>query len=129
LLALTLVLTTIQGVIGGPLAGGVGGGFQIASSASFSAVLSAILGSSGLLIFHAFEGLAIFLLAIAVAGTSFRYGGRGVRVFGVLSLIAALVAIVGGYIHIGGSPAGGPIMGEAFIATYAFLFMTLYYTR
>ncbi len=129
LLALTLVLTTIQGVIGGPLAGGVGGGFQIASSASFGAVLSAILGSSGLLIFHAFEGALILVLAIAVAVFSFRYRGRNVRTFGVLSLVAALVAFIGGYLHIGGSQAGGPIMGEAFIATYAFLFMTLYYTK
>jgi hypothetical protein len=129
LLALTLVLTTIQGVIGGPLAGGAGGGFQIASSTSFGAVLSAILGSSGLLIFHAFEGLAIFLLAISVAALSFRHEARGVRIFGVLSLIAALVALVGGYIHMGGSPAGIPLMSEGFIATYAFLFMALYYAK
>ena len=128
-MALTLVLTTIQAAIGGPLAGGAGGGFQIASSTSFGAVLSAILGSGGLLIFHAFEGLAIFLLAIAVAVSSFRYGARGVRVFGVLSLIAALVAVVGGYLHIGGSPAGIPLMSEGFIATYAFLFMTLYFAK
>ena len=129
LLALTLVLTTLQGLIGGPIAGGVGGGFQIASNASFGAVASAIMGSSGLLIFHAFEGVAIFILAIATAAFSFRYEARNVRIFAVLSLVAALVALIGGYLHIGGNEAGGPIMGEAFIVTYAFLFLTLYSTK
>jgi hypothetical protein len=129
LLVLALVLTTIQGVIGGPLAGGAGGGWLTASSTSFGAVLSAILGSSGLLIFHAFEGFMIFLLAIGVAALSFRHGTRNIRVFAVLSLIAVLVALIGGYLHIGGSPAGIPMMSEGYIATYAFLFMTLYCSK
>jgi hypothetical protein len=129
MLVLALVLTTIQGVIGGPLAGGAGGGWLTASSASFGAVLSAILGSSGLLIFHAFEGLLIFLLAIGVAVLSFRYGKRSIRVFAILSMIAVLVALTGGYLHIAGSPAGIPMMSEGYIATYALLFMTLYYSK
>ena len=87
------------------------------------------MGSSGLLIFHAFEGVLIFILAIAVTAFSFRYRTRSVSIFGALSLIAVLAALIGGYLHIGGNPNGGPIMGEAFIAAYAFLFMTLYYTK
>ncbi|HYC11946.1 MAG TPA: hypothetical protein VEC02_04715 [Nitrososphaerales archaeon] len=129
LLAVTLVLTTIQAAIGGPLAGGQGGGFQVASNTSFSAVVSAITGSGGLLIFHAFEGVLIFVLSVVVAGFSFRYTTRMVRVFAPLSLVAALIATAGGYLHMGGSPVGIPLMSEGFIATYAFLFMTLYFTK
>ena len=129
LLALTLILTTIQAAIGGPLAGGAGGGFQTAASASFGAVVSAVLGSGGLLIYHAFEGVLIFVLAVVLAAFSFRYDARGVRAFAVLSLVAALIALAGGYLHMGGSSAGIPLMSEGFIATYAFLFMTLYYTK
>ena len=129
LLALTLILTTIQGAIGGPIAGGVGGGFLIASSGSFGAVVSAILGSSGLLIYHAFEGVLISILAIALAAFAFRYRRRSVRVFAVLSLVAVLIALMGGYLHVGGNPAGIPLMSEGYIGTYAFLFMTLYYTK
>jgi hypothetical protein len=128
-LALALILTTIQGLIGGPLAGGVGGAVIIANSASMGDVISAILGSSGLLIFHAVEGVLILVLALVVSVTSFQYKSRGVRVFGILSLIAALVATTAGYLHMGGNPIGIPLMGEAFIVTYAFLFMTLYSTK
>ena len=129
LLASALILTTIQAAIGGPLAGGEGGGFQIASNTSFSAVLAAITGSGGLLIFHAFEGVLIFILSVVLAGYSFRYRTGTVRIFAVLSLLAALVATAGGYLHMGGSPVGIPLMSEGFIATYAFLFMTLYFTK
>ena len=127
ILAITLVLTTIQGGIGGPLAGS--GGFNIASSTSMGAVMSAIASSSGLLIFHAFEGLAIFILAIVIVAFAFRYHSRNVKVYSILSLIAALIALLGGYLHFGGSPAGIPVMSEGFIGTYEFLFMTLYYTK
>jgi hypothetical protein len=129
LLGLTLVLTTIQGGIGGPIAGGVGGGYKIAPSTSMGDVVPAILGSSGLLIFHAFEGVLIVVLALVVFAFSFRYKSRGVRAFATLSLIAALITATAGYLHMGGNPAGIPVMGEGFIATYAFLFMTLYSTK
>ena len=127
LLAVTLLLTTIQGAVGGPLAGM--GGFNIATSTSFGDVFSAIMTSSGLLIFHAFEGASIFVLAAATATFAFRYKNRGVNLFAVLSMIAALIAVLGGYLHIGGSPAGIPLMSEGFIATYALLFITLYFTK
>lgn len=126
-MALTLGLTTIQGAIGGPIAGGVGGGFQVASSASFAAVVSAIMGSSGLLIFHAFEGMLV--LAAASAALSFRYPTRNLRMLAVVGLVASLVALAGGYLHAGGNPAGIPLMSEGFIATYASLFLALYYTK
>lgn len=127
LLAVTIILTTIQGLIGGPLAGT--GGFQIASNTSFSAVISAITASSGLLIFHAIEGVAILLLAIATTAYSFRYERGKVRLFAALGLVAALITITGGYLHMGGSIAGVALMGEGFILTSAFLFVTLYYTK
>ena len=127
LLGVTIILTTIQGIIGGPLV--ETGGFQIASNTSFSAVISAITASSGLLIFHAIEGVAIFLLAIAATAYSFKYESGKVRLFASLSLVAALIAITGGYLHMGGSRAGPALMGEAFILTSAFLFVTLYYTK
>jgi hypothetical protein len=81
------------------------------------------------LIFHAFEGALIFILAVVLVGFSFRYRVRAVRLFALLSLVAALVATAGGYLQMGSSPAGIPLMSEGFIATYSFLFMTLYYTK
>ncbi|HEY6283532.1 MAG TPA: hypothetical protein VIW22_06370 [Nitrososphaerales archaeon] len=122
-------MTTIQGLIGGPIAGGVGGGVVIVASTSFGDVFSAIMGSSGLLIFHAFEGVLIVVLALAVSVLSFGCKSRGVRVFAILSLIAALITATAGYLHMGGNSVGIPVMGEGFIATYAFLFMTLYSTK
>ena len=128
-MGLAIVLTTIQGLIGGPIAGGVGGGVKIVASIAMGDVISAIMGSSGLLIFHAFEGVLIVVLALVVSAFSFKYKGRGVRVFAILSLIAVVITATAGYVHMGGNPAGIPVMGEGFIATYAFLFMTLYSTK
>ena len=102
LLAATLILTTIQGGIGGPLAGS--GGYVIASSTSIGAVMSAIVTSSGLLIYQAIEGLAIFILAIAVVVLAFRNQSCNVKIYSILSFIAALIALLGGYLHIGEIP-------------------------
>lgn len=102
---------------------------MIVASLSMGDVISAIMGSSGLLIFHAFEGVLIVVLALVLSVVSFRYKSRGVRVFSILSLIAVAITATAGYVHMGGNPAGIPVMGEGFIATYAFLFMTLYNTK
>ena len=102
---------------------------MIVASLSMGDVISAIMGSSGLLIFHAFEGVLLVVLALVLSVLSFRYKSRGVRVFAILSFIAVTITAAAGYVHMGGNSAGIPIMGEGFIATYAFLFMTLYSTK
>jgi heme A synthase len=79
---------------------------------------------------HGFEAVLIILLALALAILSFRYPKRGVRVCAVLSVVAAVVAATGGYLVVSaGNPAGDALVGNGFIGTYAFLFLTLYCTK
>ena len=63
------------------------------------------------------------------AAYSFRFANSRVRLFAILSVIASLIAVVGGYLHIESIEAGSALMGDGFISTYAFFFMTLYYTK
>ena len=128
LLAFTLVLVTLQGSTGGYIAGS--GNFPTAVGGSASVVASSLAAGPPVVTWHGFEAVLIILLALAVTAFSFRYPKRSVRIFAVLSLVAAIVAATGGYLVVSaGSPAGDALMGNGFIGTYAFLFMTLYFTK
>jgi hypothetical protein len=128
LLALTLVLITLQGSTGGYVAGA--GGFTAAIGLPIGGILSALSGASPPVIWHAFEGILVTILAAATAALSLRYPKRGVKAFALLGLIATLIAAAGGYLVVSTGP--GPadaLMSNGFIGTYAFFFMTLYSTK
>jgi len=128
LLGFTLALVTLQGSTGGYIAGS--GNFPTAVGGSASVVASALAAGPPVVTWHGFEAVLIVLLALAVAVFSFRYPKGSVRIFAVLSLVAAIVAATGGYLIVSaGDPAGDALMGNGFIGTYAFLFMTLYFTK
>jgi hypothetical protein len=82
---------------------------------------------------HAFEGLALVLLAVAVLVLSLTWSrSRGVRIWSVAGLLSMLSAAVGGYLFVrsgfadGGSSAQ---MGGSFIGAFASYFLVLYYTK
>ncbi len=128
LLAFTLALVTLQGSTGGYIAGS--GGFPTGVGGSVSVVASSLAAGPPVVTWHGFEGALIILLALAVTALSFRYPKRSVRICAILSVVAAIVAATGGYLIVSaGDPAGDALMGNGFIGTYAFLFMTLYFTK
>jgi len=128
LLAFTVVLVTLQGSTGGYIAGS--GNFPTAVGPSASVVASSLAAAPPVVAWHGFEGVLIILLALAGAALSFRYPKKSVRICAVLSVVAAIVAATGGYLIVSaGDPAGDALMGNGFIGTYAFLFMTLYFTK
>jgi hypothetical protein len=128
LLALTLILLTLQASTGGYVAGA--GGFTAAIGLPLGGILSALSLASPPVIWHAFEGILIIILAAATAVLSLRYPKRGVKGYAILGLVATLIAAVGGYLVVSTGP--GPadaLMSNGFLGTYAFFFMTLYSTK
>jgi hypothetical protein len=84
-------------------------------------------------LWHAFEGLALVVLAVVVLILSFAVSrSRGVRAWSVVGLLCMLSAALGGYEFVrsgfadGGSSAQ---MGATFIGALASYFLVLYYTR
>jgi hypothetical protein len=84
-------------------------------------------------LWHAFEGLALVVLAITTVILAFRWSrSRGVRAWSVVGLIAVLSAALGGLIFVeSGFAAGGSSMqmGGSFIWAFASYFLALYYTK
>lgn len=83
--------------------------------------------------FHAFLGLALVVLALAVLVLSFTWSrSTGVRIWSLVGLLAVLSAALGGYqFVISGFEEGGSSaqMGGSFIAAFASYFLVLYYTK
>jgi hypothetical protein len=84
-------------------------------------------------VWHAFEGLALIVLGIAIAILSFTWTrSRGVRIWSIVGLVAVLAAALGGLLFVeSGFAAGGSSMqmGGSFIGAFASYFLALYYTR
>jgi len=136
LVIVTLVLLAVQGWFGDTVnifvtpANGTA-----APPATPSGLLHAMasLPTPLFLIWHAFQGLALVLLALVVAVLSFAWSGRrGVRAWSVIGLVSVLSAALGGYLFVrsgfsdGGSSAQ---MGGSFIASFASYFLVLYHTK
>jgi hypothetical protein len=85
------------------------------------------------LVWHTFEGLALVVLALAVAILSFFWSpSKGVRMCAVLGLLFTLLAALGGYLFVMSGfkdGASSAQMGGSFIGSYALYFLTLYYTK
>jgi len=84
-------------------------------------------------IWHAFQGVALVLMAVAVLVLSFAWSrSTGVRVWSVVGLLGVLSAALGGYQFVtsgyadGGSSAQ---MGGSFIGAFASYFLVFYCTR
>jgi hypothetical protein len=82
---------------------------------------------------HAFEGLALVVLAVAVLVLSFAWSrSRGVRIWSVVGLVSMLSAAVGGYLFVRSGFADGASsaqMGGSFIGAFASYFLVLYHTK
>jgi hypothetical protein len=82
---------------------------------------------------HAFQGLALALLAVIVLVLAFAWTrSRGVRVWAVVGLLSMLSAALGGYLFVRSGFADGASsaqMGGSFIAAFTSYFLVLYYTK
>jgi hypothetical protein len=134
LLVLTLVILAVQGWFGDTVniffapASGVtpppytlGGFLQGVESLGFP------------LIWHAFEGIALVILAALVFALSFPWSkSRGVRIASGLGLLMVVSAAIGGFTFVmSGFSNGGASaqMGGSFIGAFAFFFVALFYSK
>jgi hypothetical protein len=103
------------------------------SSVPFSALLPTITNYGFFLIWHAFEGLLLVILSVALIVASFRWSKkRSVRILSILGALMIISATIGGLSFVlSGFNAGGSSaqMGGSFIGAYAFYFMELYFTK
>ena len=84
-------------------------------------------------LWHAFEGMALVVLAITIAVLAFAWSrSRGVRAWAVVGLAAVISAALGGFLFLKSGYADGGSsmqMGGSFIGAFASYFLTLYYTK
>jgi hypothetical protein len=82
---------------------------------------------------HAFQGLALVLLAVFVLVLAFAWSrSRGVRAWAVVGLLSVLSAALGGYLFVRSGFADGASsaqMGGSYIGALASYFLVLYYTK
>ena len=82
---------------------------------------------------HAFEGLALMVLGVAVLVLSFTASrSRGIRIWSVVGLLALASATLGGYLFVrsGFADDGSSAqMGGSFIGAFASYFLVLYYSK
>ena len=99
---------------------------------SVNGVFSGVVTTGFFLIWHAFEGLAIFALSLVVLAFSIKAKPKSVRICAILGLVYVVVAGVGGLFFVlsGFTNNGNSAqMGGGFIGAYAFYFMELYYAK
>ena len=100
---------------------------------SISGFMQAVSSYGFFLVWHAFEGIALFALAIAAFALSFVWSkSKGVRIATGLALFAVFAAALGGLLFVfSGFSAGGNSMqmGGSFVASYALYFVALYYSK
>jgi hypothetical protein len=100
---------------------------------SFGGFLSAIESIGFPLVYHAFEGIVLAVLAVAAFVLSFFWSkAKSVKILSGLGLLMVVSAALGGFLFVmsGLSAAGNSAqMGGSFIGAYAFYFMTLYYAK
>jgi hypothetical protein len=84
-------------------------------------------------LWHAFEGLALIALGLAVVVFAFVASrSRGVRIWAIVGLVAVLSAALGGLRFVGsGFATGGDSMqmGGSYIGAFASYFLSLYHTK
>ncbi|MHB8568238.1 MAG: hypothetical protein ACYC7D_07340 [Nitrososphaerales archaeon] len=134
LLVLILVVLTIQAWFGDTVnifvipANGIG-----SADYSLSAFFPTILSHGPLLLWHAFEGVILFLLSFVILAFSFIWSKKkSVRICAILATFFVISAALGGLLFVFSGFQSGPNsaqMGGSFIGSYAFYFMELYFTK
>jgi len=132
LLVVMLITLTIQGWFGDTVNIFVAPP-GTSTTVPFSSLIQTISSYGFLLIWHAFEGLFLVILALVLIGASFKWSKkRSVRITSILGAFMVISAAIGGLSFVlSGFNAGGSSaqMGGSFIGAYAFYFMELYYTK
>jgi hypothetical protein len=134
IVAVTLVILSVQGWFGDtvnifyvPPSG------TTAPSYSAAGFLGAVESLGFPLLWHAFEGIFLVGLAAVIFGLSFRWTkSRSVRITSGLGLLMVVSAAIGGFLFVMSGFANGgnsAEMGGSFIGSYAFYFLTLYYSK
>lgn len=99
---------------------------------SLNGIVNGVLTTGFFLIWHAFEGIAIFALSLVVLVLSLKAKPKSIRICGILGFVYVVVAGVGGLLFVlsGFTNNGNSAqMGGSFIGAYAFFFMELYYAK
>jgi hypothetical protein len=99
---------------------------------SVNGIFNGVVTTGFFLVWHAFEGIAIFGLSLVVLAFSIKAKPKSVRICAILGLVYVVVAGVGGLFFVlsGFTNNGNSAqMGGSFIGAYAFYFMELYYAK
>ena len=99
---------------------------------SLNGIFNGVVTTCFFLIWHAFEGIAIFALSLILLAFSIKAKPKSIRICAILGLVYVVVAGVGGLLFVlsGFTNNGNSAqMGGSFIGAYAFYFMELYYAK
>jgi hypothetical protein len=92
----------------------------------------AVVNVGPTLIIHAFLGILILALSVAVHAFSIKSKPRNVQVPSILGLVMVVSAIIGGTLFVLSDFTNNGVsaqMGGSFIGAYAFSFIELYYAK
>jgi hypothetical protein len=133
MLAVTLIAITLQIFFGGLVAGTATYSATAVGITSVSGLIAALSTAGGpALLIHASLGVLILLMGIGTTFIALRYHKRSVTVTTLLGLLSISLAVLGGYLWSSSdftNVAALPLMGNAATGAYAFLFLSLYYTK
>jgi len=133
LLVVILVNLTVQAWFGDTVNLFVTTGTAPSVGFSIGAIISLIMSFGPILIWHAFEGLALLVLSLVAIGLALAWSKkRSVRVSAIIGSIMIISAVYGGlsFVASGYTDAGSSAqMGGSFLGAYAFYFMALYFTK
>ncbi len=99
---------------------------------SLNGIFDGVVTTGFFLVWHTFEGIAIFALSLAVLAFSIKAKPKSVRICAILGLVYVIVAGVGGLLFVlsGFTNNGNSAhLGGGFIGAYAFYFMELYFAK
>ncbi|MHB1909019.1 MAG: hypothetical protein ACYCQJ_09150 [Nitrososphaerales archaeon] len=100
---------------------------------SLEGLISGIESLGFPLIWHAFEGLVLIGIALALLVLSFIWSNsRAVRISAILAFFFLIAAAIGGALFVlSGFSSGGDSMqmGGSFVGAYAMYFVTLYFAK
>jgi len=133
LLVVNLVILEIQGWFGDTVNLFFATSSVPAYPFSFSGFIQGVYSLGFTLEYHAFEGMLLMALSVAVLALSFKWSkARSVRICAILGLFFVFSAAVGGFLFVvsGFSNGGNSAqMGGSFIGAFALYFIALYYAK
>jgi len=133
MLAVILFAITVQILLGGAVSGIATYPTTAVSITSIGGLISALSSAGGpALLFHATLGVFIFLMGIGIAFVSLRHHRRSVTAMAIVGLTTISLAMIGGYLWASSdftNTGTMTLMGSMATFAYAFLFLTLYFTK